>query len=310
MSTVPLEGITRVTSLRRGRGAWAAVFLLAALLSGCSSDPQPPVLSGGDNGSRDFLEFLAPVNSESSLVDLSLESIAALPDGSLFAAGTYRQRAAGVARLAKRTVLLVSRDGGRSWQDSGMGYLGRFFGNLCTAGESDVWMEEAEDIDEVGLVAENLMASRDGGRTWRAYPLDINRGRGLWWITSITFTDAAHGTLLVDIGHEDGKQVWKTADGGRSWQYTGLAPYPPPTDYEEERKIPASCRIPARAGDNPGTTATVRLRTDRRADDAIEAYIVERQDAAGGTWQVLSRIPVQYRVLPGNRLEPVCPRKD
>jgi len=53
-----------------------------------------------------------------------------------------------------------------------------------------------------------LYVSRDGGITWNPIPLNTTAT-----ITSIHFSDDLHGTLETADG-----QVWRTADGGRSWQ--------------------------------------------------------------------------------------------
>ena len=99
-----------------------------------------------------------------------------------------------------------------------------------------------------------------------------------------------------------------TADGGRTWRRTGKVQLPAAAEPEarpggEVRDLPPA----SKAG---GPAARIRVRTESNAEGLAESYVIEKQDSPGGVWQGLSRIPVQYKVLPGNRLQPVCPRQD
>lgn len=53
-----------------------------------------------------------------------------------------------------------------------------------------------------------LYVSRDGGATWKSIAIDTTAT-----ITSVHFSEDSHGTLETGDG-----QVWKTSDGGQTWQ--------------------------------------------------------------------------------------------
>ena len=188
-----------------------------------------------------------------------------------------------------------------------MGYLSRCFDDLGTRGDSDVWVIEGWAIE--GYTPEHLMISHDGGRTWAARPLDLRLPTPLYGVTSLEFSDAAKGRLVADMDDEtqlaDG---FTTADGGRTWRRTGKVQLPAAAEPEARPGGEvATCLLQTKAG---GPAARIRVRTESNADGLPESYVIEKQDSPGGAWQGLSRIPVQYKVLPGNRLQPVCPRQD
>jgi hypothetical protein len=271
-----------------------------------------PVLSDGDDGTRDLLQQLSPQGPQSDLIDLQIYHVAASGSGTLFAAGEFQRSFRGYGFYPVRAILLVSRDGGRSWEDSGLGYLGGGFYDVCTAGESDVWVRK--DVHPSSDdVTDNLLASHDGGKTWEAYPVDMSRGHSPWSVGELSFSDSLHGRIAAD--YYDNYDVLVTSDGGRTWQYDHSETAQERTaaweSAKEKRKDRDSVRAIYCAGpsDSGDAVPALRLRQEGGFQYRPEAYVVERKNTAG-VWQVLSRIPVQYRVLPGNRLVPVCPRQD
>lgn len=73
------------------------------------------------------------------------------------------------------------------------------------------WLVDRERGWCVGRLRDNqghvLLATEDGGRHWTGQPLPETG-----WVRSIWFEPAGHGWLLSQ------KQLWRTQDGGQSWQ--------------------------------------------------------------------------------------------
>jgi hypothetical protein len=291
-----------MTTWLRGRGLCAAILALA-VFAGCSSS-QPPALSDGDTGTQNPVDG-AIEKAGSDTVELDVGDMACLPGGTLFLTGLFHNDE---ALGPKRSALLVSRDGGVSWQDSGLGYLNRGFSYLCTSGDSNVWMVECWVV-ESGK-PEHLMASHDGGKTWAALPLNLGHGESPGEVISLDFSDAKKGRLVVDYA-SPGEETWLTADGGRTWRRAPKGKAAPTASADSKPEgVDAICQLWTKVGGKTKAAGHVRVRTENNAKEMPESLVVEKQDDAGSAWQALSRIPVQYKVLAGNRLQPVCPRQD
>ena len=136
-------------------------------------------------------------------------AIAAAPDGVLWmACGT--EPSAG----AQLKALYRSADAGRTWSlvedcselpPAGCSWPGGEYGYLVTLASpsaSAVWM---------GLARAALVGTLDGGKTWTVPPT----GGGDLGVSQIEFVDALHGWAVIE------RAVWRTVDGGRTWQRAG-----------------------------------------------------------------------------------------
>jgi photosystem II stability/assembly factor-like uncharacterized protein len=285
----------------------AAILLLLALIpAGCSPSAVPVPALADDSGTQDLLAYLRESGREAE-VELGCGDMASLPDGTIFLTGGYS------SGDTVRTALLISRDGGQSWKDSGMGYLSSGFGTPCTWGDSNVWMVLSWAVESSGPTA--ILASQDAGRTWAAYPLDLGHGSSPGCVMSLSFKDAENGRLVADYGTEDDQEDYATTDGGRSWHRVGSHSYvlPPPaepaeSDVSESSRVEAVGPLWKKEGGQVKPAGRLRTRSEDGDDGLPLGILVEKQDGgADAPWQQVSRIPARYKVLPKGRLEPICP---
>jgi hypothetical protein len=286
----------------------AVLLLLALIPAGCSPSAVPVPVLADDSGSEDLLAYLRE-NKQDDEVELGCGEIASLPDGTIFLTGGYSQSWGNV-----RTALFISRDGGQSWKDSGMGYLSSGFGNPCTWGESNVWIVKCWTIESSAPT--EILASQDAGRTWVAYPLDLGHGSSPGCVMSLSFQDARNGRLVAqyDAIDDDALQDYATSDGGRTWRRVGLRPDLPspadPTESEasESSHVDAVGPFWKKEGGQIKPAGLLRIRSED-GDDGLPQWILVEKQGGGpdAPWQHLSRIPTRYKVLPKGRLEPICP---
>lgn len=111
-------------------------------------------------------------------------------------------------------------DGGRSWRNVAVPVPSGLRGTLTTYGIRFVDQEHGfiraqerlEDYTEVGSV---LYTTDNGGDTWRiAYRFDGEDRRGWSLIDSLRWVAS------------DGNQVWRTADGGATWEVDAVTGFP------------------------------------------------------------------------------------
>ena len=122
-----------------------------------------------------------------------------------------------------RLYLLVTRDGGDSWQRTDAESLPEFLDGeygfaasgtgVATHGRSRVWIA-------TGGAAARIFSSNDRGRTWSVYPTPVASGTASSGVFSIAFRDDMLGVAVGGDYQEPeldrGNAAW-TADGGRSW---------------------------------------------------------------------------------------------
>ena len=111
-----------------------------------------------------------------------------------------------------------------------------------------------------------LLATTDGGKTWRKLPIGDDAGTGS--IGHFRFDSPNVGSLIVDTAGGAHHQLFQTIDGGESWEL----------QREADRPIP----LPRTA--SPPPESVWRL----RADSATKAYVIEHH--AAQDWEPVSRI--------------------
>jgi len=286
--------------------AHARVFLvlpLAVLAASCATVSQrptdpPSVLSGkaglaaAAESPKDYCR-----DAEGREVWLRVSEIASLPGQTIFLAGGYRHAAGPL-----RSVVLVSRDGGRTWRETGPAFAVSQAWNLRTFGRSNVWVI-ATFTQEGCSTPEVLLTSDDAGRTWSTTRLDgASQGQPLCWVSRFGFDDAAHGLLSVS-GSMGKIYTYATEDGGRTWKRLWVANRDLGlTDPFDAALPPAPAASSAPLWEGRGSechfVGAVRYREER---DWV--VIESRDDSADAVWTERSRIPVHYLVREG-RLVP------
>ena len=148
------------------------------------------------------------------------------------AAGTY------VWLLCDRKELFVSADDGLTWQvrkvpseerlraiafiDSRRGFIAGDAGTLLATGDGgETWrqvpLEISQNLTSIHFAGELgwvtgwtgvILHSRDGGKTWHRQQTGVRQG-----LESIFFADAVHGWAVGWLG-----TILRTTDGGRTWE--------------------------------------------------------------------------------------------
>lgn len=119
-----------------------------------------------------------------------------------------------------RFVILITADGGKSWERvpedrlppalAGEGAFAASGTNVAVSGREHVW---------IGTTASRVLYSSDRGRTWRVATTPIETGSATG-VFSVAFRDASHG-VVVGGNYEQESQARDnaafTSDGGASW---------------------------------------------------------------------------------------------
>lgn len=289
--------------------AHARMFLvlpLAVLAASCATASRrptdPPAVLSGNADLAAVVKSLEDYcrSAEGREVRFRVREFASLPGPTIFLAGGYWH-----ASGPLRSVVLVSRDGGRTWQETGPAFAVSEAWNLRTFGRSNVWAI-ATFTQEGCSTPEVLLASDDAGRTWSTTRLGgLSQGQPLCWVSRFGFDDAAHGVLSVS-GSMGKVYTYATEDGGRTWKRLWVARAPLGIIYSYDAMPPpalASLSAPLweGQGDECRLVGDVRFRKERNW-----LVIESRDDSADAVWTERSRIPVHYVVRDGR----LVPRPD
>jgi len=123
-----------------------------------------------------------------------------------------------------RFLILVTADGGESWQEvpadrlpaalPGEGGFAASGSCLAVFGDSHVWFASG------GAAVARVYHSPDRGRTWTVHDTPIRAGVASAGIFSVAFRDARHGVISGGDYQKPalrGRNLALTTDGGRSW---------------------------------------------------------------------------------------------
>lgn len=225
-----------------------------------------------------------------SEVELVAEDIAALPTGRVFLSGRFVDDGNTV-----HPALLVSDDG-RDWSVVPIPFSGAGLRMLRTHGRSAIW--GIVTLRQEGLdLPEQMVRSLDGGSSWCALPLgglDVRRS-----VATFRFFDTRHGLIVfteMPFGH--GRSVYRTSDGGDSWQPLW------PQGVEPDDEVETDFAYPGLADPPPHTPVWRRERGQHRIDGLLRVrldgddYAIERYDYLDDPhWTEISRIDRRYRIV-------------
>jgi photosystem II stability/assembly factor-like uncharacterized protein len=132
-----------------------------------------------------------------------------------------------------RFLILITRDGGKSWQEvpaerippalPGEGGFAASGSCLTVLGRSHVWFASG------GAGVARVYHSADRGRTWSVHDTPIRAGAASAGIFSIAFRDARNGVIAggnYQQPAQRGRNLATTTDGGRTWTLADSAASP------------------------------------------------------------------------------------
>jgi hypothetical protein len=206
--------------------------------------------------------------SEEEPCDVFLELASAEGVGStIFAAGNLH-----TVTTTLYGVLLVSRDGGKTWTEPNPRIEGAALDQVQFPDFQHGW---ASGVVEEPLARDPFfLTTTDGGKTWRRRPLFNETHYGS--IQQFWFDSAKSGQLIFERsqGRASVFEIYETTNGGDSWTITEATP-----------KNPKLANAPAK------DSATWRVRTDA----ASKTNRIERRNARG-SWDVVSNFAVRAGV--------------
>jgi photosystem II stability/assembly factor-like uncharacterized protein len=124
-----------------------------------------------------------------------------------------------------------------------------------------------------------LFRTTDRGESWTRLPIPLGE--------PVTFTT---GKVGWTAGGAAGDALYRTEDGGRTWQRQTLAKPPAPAGQRRLYQLPSFAdpqvgALPVLAGDGGQTQ--------------VEFYVT---DDGGRSWRLASRVPVAHEIAPGTRV--------
>jgi len=247
---------------------------------------------------QEVRQAAAELEAQKGGVTLYIGDIAALSENTIFLAGRYVTPAASL-----RSALLVSHDGGRSWQDSGLAFPGSAIWFLRTRGPSHVW-GLVIFTTEGCMSPEYVVASADAGKTWTVIPLKVSITEGLTWARHFDFDDSQHGILTI-AGSAGSVESFLTRDGGRTWKTLWLVKVPNTYDDDygvTDKEHQQACELHRKEEGMYVTCGRIRYREE--PENMSRFVVIESQTfEQNAPWQERSRIPMHYNVKDG-RLVP------
>jgi photosystem II stability/assembly factor-like uncharacterized protein len=168
-------------------------------------------------------------------------------------------------------LLLMSEDGGKTWTEPAQRLKTSALEHIQFVGLAKGWVS--------GVMLEPLprnpflMATTDGGKTWRRYPMFEDAHFGS--VQQFWFESDKVGDLVLDASSGSTKkyELYSTQTGGDTW------------DVKEITKVQ-----PRLTKARPRDTSTWRIRVDSTA----KVYRVEQRvaQASGSQWQTIATFPV------------------
>ena len=221
---------------------------LALMLAGGGA-----ALAAAPTGDGDAV--LAPLAPRSLLLDVAL-----IPGGG------------GLLAVGERGHVLLSRDGGMSWQQRVVPTRA----NLTAAHFADANHGWAVGHDEV------ILRTSDGGLSWTRTHFAPQHQQPL---LGVNFDSAGHGLAVGAFA-----TIYRSQDGGSSWTLTPFEPHPLPA-AGASRKTRARDAMREDEGISQPHLYAVARATSGALYLAAEAGHLYRSDDAGGSW---SELPSPY----------------
>ena len=206
--------------------------------------------------------------------------VAQLGDTALFVGGAFNTPAG-----SYRSALLVSRDGGTTWEDTGVFRAAGEVVNIHVFDAKRAWMATGHAV-EGSMGPYHIWRTNDGGKTWRRCPTELpKRHLGIDHIMAFRFSSRTHGEAVI-AGSMGEKVTYRTENGGITWTETGSEAYnyedaPSPEPPQQQQQQPLKCEV----------------------DLENDVVIVRRLDRSGEQWIECGRLPHSYELRP----EPLFP---
>ncbi len=212
---------------------------------------------------------------DDAVISLDLDVVDSHDGKTLIAGGSYRDGAG-----SYRSVLLVSRDGGRSWEEVPVWLYGSEVCLVRCLDDRHAWFLTGWSI-EGSQAPYHVFRTTDGGRTWRRsgeLPPDI--ACSLSYPSEFTFIDPDNG--IVTFWSTTGEiGTYRTFDGGRQWKRIRSAKSDPDAVLDEMEDF-------APALDNPAYAV--------QTDWERNAIFILWRTGRMRTWHVLGTLPCEYRL--------------
>ncbi len=241
----------------------AVVFLMALAAAptarASSCEPVP--------GAFDYHGFMPEV-------ELVVSEIATLPGNTTILGGHYHDGAQTV-----HPALLVKDAEDGEWSRVRLPFGGAAIGHLTTIGTESAWAVIEYRVEGLQL-AQALLRSRDGGRTWCAVTLS-----GMTTLNateSLRFFDRDHGLIVFNdapFGRE--WAAYQTSDGGDSWERLWDNNPAPPGSVETDFSYPQDLPPPhapvwRQDADLHRISGLLRVRTE------VLSLVIERLEFSQG----------------------------
>jgi photosystem II stability/assembly factor-like uncharacterized protein len=127
---------------------------------------------------------------------------------------------------------VIRTTNGQTWQDIGGRLPTALAGEaafaasgtcVATQGKNRAW------IGTGGSSEARILATTNGGNSWKTYGTPIIQGTSTSGVTSVDFRDATHGILgggEIREPNDFSNNVARSSDGGKTWQLTTPTPFP------------------------------------------------------------------------------------
>ena len=127
---------------------------------------------------------------------------------------------------------VIRTTNGQTWQDIGNRLPTALVGEaafaasgtcVATQGKNRAWIGTGGSADA------RILATTNGGNSWKAYNTPIIQGTSTSGVTSVDFRDALHGILgggEILQPNDFSNNVARSSDGGKTWQLTTPTPFP------------------------------------------------------------------------------------
>ncbi|MFB3785523.1 MAG: WD40/YVTN/BNR-like repeat-containing protein [bacterium] len=220
---------------------------------------------------------------------LSVDTIASRDGQQVWLGGSYRTPA-----HSYRSLLLRSRDGGKSWSEIDEWMTGSEVCEIYILDEKHIWFITAWSV-EGSQAPYYIFRSTDGGKTWRrmekSMPSSIETS--LSYVTDFFFETQLRGeiTFISALGV---MQTYLSLDGGATWRILTAQKIDPDQDLGASRS--------PRAGESAS-------RPKYKADTDLENHVIfiQQYDPSTQEWKRIGFLPYRYE-LKENSLTPVVKR--
>jgi photosystem II stability/assembly factor-like uncharacterized protein len=145
--------------------------------------------------------------------------------------------------------VIRTRNGGENWNRIARKLPPALPGEFAFAASGTCVDTQGEDLAWIGTGGEpgaRILATTDGGDTWKAYPTPIVQGTANSGIFTVQFRDSRHGILAggdLESSEAFSKNVAASNDGGKTWTLVSGTPFPGAAF--------GLSYVPVRAGQNP-----------------------------------------------------------